>query len=376
MQAKTYPWWSPVMGEREKELICQVIDAGFPNDGPLTEKFERSLAEFLGAKHAVAVTSCTAGLYLSLMALGIGHGDEVLVPDITFIATANAVSMTGATPVLVDVDKSTFCMCPESMEKSISAKTRAVIPVHVSGRSANLDAISQLCLKHNLVLVEDAAEALGSMAGGKYLGTIGATGCFSFSPAKTITTGQGGVIVTNSDELYGRLRELKDQGRPVRGTGGNDVHVSVGFNFKFTDLQAAMGLAQLEGLAQRLTKLRRHYEVYRDCLQDNPHLRLPEFDITAGACPQWVDAYVDTHRDDLYEYLKARNADCRKFWFPLHTQQPYFLADDNFENSVAVSKHSFWLPSSLNLSEEDIRQLAGFINEWAACRSKSAASAR
>lgn len=364
------------MGEREKEFICQVIDAGFPNDGPLTEKFERLLAEFLGAKHAIAVTSCTAGLYLSLMSLGIGPGDEVLVPDITFIATANAVSMTGATPVLVDVEKSTFCMDPESMEKAITTKTRAVIPVHVSGRAANLNAISRICIKHNLFLVEDAAEALGSMVHGKYLGTIGATGCFSFSPAKTITTGQGGVVVTNSDELHGRLRELKDQGRPKRGTGGDDIHVSIGFNFKFTDLQAAMGLAQLEGLSLRLAKLRRHYEVYRDCLQNNPRLRLPEFDTVSGACPQWVDAFVDADRDELYEYLKSRNADCRKFWFPLHTQQPYLMTDDNFPNSVAVSKHSLWLPSSLNLSEEDVRHVAGFINEWAKTRGKSTASVR
>lgn len=376
MQAKNYPWWSPLMGEREKELICQVVDAGFPNDGPFTEKFERQLAEFLGVKYAVAVTSCTTALYLSLTALGIGHGDEVLVPDITFIATANAVTMTGAKPVLVDVDKATFCIDPDSLENAITPKTRAVIPVHVSGRAANLDAISRLCLKHNLFLVEDAAEALGSLLQGKYLGTIGVTGCFSFSPAKTITTGQGGVVVTDSDELHGRLRELKDQGRPVRGTGGNDNHVSVGFNFKFTDLQAAMGLAQLEGLSYRLAKLRRHYEVYQDCLKDNPHLRLPGFDTASGECPQWVDAFVLSGRDELYEYLKSRNADCRKFWFPLHTQRPYLLDDEDFKSSIDVSKHSLWLPSSLNLSEEDVRQVAGFINEWAMTSSKSTNSAR
>ena len=364
MQVKNYPWWTPVMGEREKELISQVIDSGFPNDGTLTEKFEKELADFLGVRHAIAVTSCTAGLYLSLMSAGIGPGDEVLVPDITFIATANAVSMTGARPVLVDVNKTDFCISTDAMQKALSTKTRAVIPVHVSGRAADLSEIQKFVSAHDLILIEDAAEALGSMSCSKYLGTSGLTGCFSLSPAKTITTGQGGIIVTNSAEVSQRLRELKDQGRSRRGTGGNDLHVSLGFNFKFTDLQAAMGLAQMESLEKRLAKLKRHYEIYCECLAQNSRLRLPAFDTASGNCPQWVDAYVYENRDSLYAFLKERHADCRKFWFPLHTQQPYASADNIFANANAVSKNALWLPSSLKLQENDVQDVAGFINDW------------
>ncbi|MBX9686404.1 MAG: DegT/DnrJ/EryC1/StrS family aminotransferase [Candidatus Obscuribacterales bacterium] len=377
MQEKTYPWWSPVMGAREKELLSQVIDSGFPNDGPFTEKFENELAAFLGAKYAVAVTSCTAGLYLSLMALGIGSGDEVLVPDITFIATANAVSMTGAKAVLVDVNKADFCIDFAAMRKALSSKTRAIIPVHVSGRAPDMERLLAFAQEHNLKVIEDAAEALGSKTLGKYLGTLGLSGAFSFSPAKTITTGQGGLIVTNSEEIHGRLRELKDQGRPKRGTGGNDTHVSLGFNFKFTDLQAAMGLAQLETLSERLKKLQKHYECYKAALADNGRVRLPEFDTAAGACPQWIDAYVEEDRDGLYEYLKQRNADCRKFWFPLHTQNPYLSDDADYKNSIDVSKKSLWLPSSLNLEEADIYKVAEFVNDWAKLPSaRTAAGAR
>ena len=188
----------------------------------------------------------------------------MIVPDVTFIATANAVRMTGAQPVFLDIDPKTLNMDPEKITSVITDKTKAIIPVHVSGRAADMQAILKIADQHGLTVIEDAAEAFLSMHEGRYLGTLGRAGCLSFSPNKIITTGQGGAVLTDDDELFGRLRELKDQGRPVRGTGGDDVHYSVGYNFKFTNLQAAVGLGQLENLEQRVEKLRGIYHQYRD----------------------------------------------------------------------------------------------------------------
>lgn len=219
MTDRAVPWWRPQVGPLEYGLVRDVLDSNFLNDGDVTTRFERDIARLVGARHAVGVTSGTTAISLALTALGVGPGDEVVVPDMTFIATANAVTLAGATPVLVDVDPRTLTMSPEALARAITGRTRAIVPVHVSGRSADMDAIGAIALDHGLAVVEDAAEALMSARGGRMLGTIGAAGCLSFSPNKTITTGQGGMVLTNDDAVHARLRELKDQGRPVRGTG-------------------------------------------------------------------------------------------------------------------------------------------------------------
>jgi len=232
---KIYLWWKPEITGAESPLLHEVLESNFLNEGAVTEEFEKRIADKVGARYAVATTSCTTALSLSLMALGIGHGDEVIVPDMTFIATANAVTMTGAKVVLVDVDPATLSMNANSFEKAITSRTRAVIPVHVTGRAGSFASVMKMAEQYGIPVIEDAAEALGSKFNGKFLGTWGRAGCFSFSPNKTISTGQGGMIVTDDEKLVARLRELKDQGRPMRGTGGDDLHPALGFNFKFTN---------------------------------------------------------------------------------------------------------------------------------------------
>jgi perosamine synthetase len=360
-------WWRPLLGKREKELLCSVIDTGFLNDGPLTTLFEEKIAAICGVRHAVAVTSGTVAMFLSLAALGIGVGDEVIVPDITFIATANAVKLAGATPVLVDVDPSTFCVRPQDIESAITSRSKAIIPVHISGRSAPMSGILEVAQKYKLRVIEDAAEAFGSFRDGNALGTFGDTGCFSFTANKTITTGQGGAIVTKDSKIHQSLRELKDQGRQVRGTGGDDVHASVGYNFKFTDLQAAIGLAQIEDFENRRKHLRHVFKLYQEHLRQNEKMRLPGFNIEAGECPQWVDYWVHD-RDGLHDYLLERKIHTRKFWHPIHTQEPYRKIDEGFSNSVSVSRHSLWLPSALDLTDPEIRTVCREINQWSESR--------
>jgi len=361
--ATRIPWWRPETGNEEREMVLRVLDSGYLNDGDVTTEFERQMAAVLGTRHAVAVTSGTAAIYLSLVAVGVRHGDEVVVPDVTFIATANAVTMAGGTPVFVDVDPETLTMDPDGFAQAITPRTRAVVPVHISGRAAAIDRILEIADARAIVVVEDAAEALRSRHRGRCLGTFGRAGCFSFSPNKTITTGQGGLIVTDDDALVVRLRGLKDQGRPVRGTGGNDVHPTVGFNFKLTNLQAAIGIAQLARLEARVDRLAAIYREYRRGLEGIAQVVLLPFDVDHGESPQWVDALVE-NRDRLVDHLTGFDIDCRPFWFPIHTQQPYRLADQGFPNAVRLSSRALWLPSALSLSDDDVRTVCRRIRDF------------
>lgn len=361
---KKIPWWEPrIDGPKEKELLEQVLKSNFPNDGDYTAQFEKEVAERLGSAYAVAVTSCTAAMFLALKALGIGHGDEVIVPDMTFIATANAVSMTGAKPVLADIDPATMTIDPEKFLAAITPRTRAVMPVHVSGRAAQISEILKIAADHNIHVVEDAAEAFLSKHNGKHLGTFGIMGCFSFSPPKTITMGQGGLVVTNDENIFLRLRELKDQGRPVRGTGGADIHNSIGYNFKLTNLQAALGLAQLTYVEERISRMARNYELYAKYLHGMSGFSLLGFDTALGEVPQWTDAITEK-RDELDEYLKSHGIECRRFWFPIHTQAPYKLPDSGFPNSARLSPKALWLPSAFTLTDEDIETVCNHIRTF------------
>ena len=360
---KPIPWWAPQVANEDFPLVAEVLRSNFVNDGQVTEKLEGEIASLVGARHAVAVTSGTAALYLSLKALGIGHGDEVIVPDVTFIATANAVTMAGAKVVLVDVDEQTLALSPAACARAITPRTKAIMPVHVSGRAGTITEILSLAQARGLPVVEDAAEALLSSHQGKYLGTLGQAGCFSFSPNKTITTGQGGMIVTNDDELHVRLRKLKDQGRPVRGTGGADVHESVGFNFKFTNLQAALGLGQLNYLGARTERQKRIYDLYREGLAGIRAITLMQVNTVGGECPQWTDALVE-RRDELEKFLDERQIGYRRFWFPIHTQAPYRLPDEGFPNSTRLWPRAIWFASAFQLTDDDVRYVCRTIREF------------
>ncbi|MGA2106392.1 MAG: DegT/DnrJ/EryC1/StrS family aminotransferase [Syntrophorhabdales bacterium] len=360
---KKIEWWTPQVGEEEKVLISQILEKSFPNEGEYTSLLENKVATLLGSRHAVAVTSGTAALFLSLKAIGVGQGDEVIVPDLTFIATANAVQLCGATPVLVDVDPRRLTIDPAGVEQAITPKTKAVVPVHVSGRAADMDSLGDIASAHGIYVVEDAAEGFFSKHNGRCLGTIGSAGCFSFSAAKIITTGQGGMIVTNDDVLYGQLRELKDQGRPTRGTGGDDIHYSIGYNFKFTDLQAALGLGQMTHLYERMERMRLIYETYDRELRGVDGITLFSFDIDRGEAPQWTDAKVE-RRDGLDAYLRSRDIDCRRYWLPLHRQRPYLRGDDDFPVSTSLSPKALWLPSSFTLDESDVRGVCDHIKAF------------
>lgn len=370
---KTIPWWVPELAGTELDHLKAVLDSNYLNDGDLTRQFEREFAELVGAPHAVAVTSGTAAIALGLMAAGICPGDEVLVPDMTFIATANAVRLAGARPVLVDVDRATLTMDPDAAARAITKKTKAIVPVHVTGRAGHLSEILALAEKRGLVVVEDAAEAIVSKHRGRCLGTLGLAGCFSFSPAKTFSTGQGGMVVTSSAELHTKLRQLKDQGRAVTGTGGDDLHPVLGFNFKFTNLQAAVGRAQLPLVKQRTARMKGIQRIYQAELSALDGLTVLPF--SDEEVPQWTDVLIE-ERDRVAAELRSANMMSRNFWFPVHTQAPYKQPDSHFPNSTWASPRALWLPSAYTLSDDDVRAVCEVIQQALSGSTKRAPALR
>ena len=253
---KTIPWWKPETGPEERDRVLAVLASNYLNDGDVTTEFERRMAAALGSRFGIGVTSGTTALFVSLAGVGVGHGDEVVVPDVTFIATANAVTLAGATPVFVDVDPATLTMSPAAFEAAITPRTRAVIPVHVSGRAAAIERIhrDRQRTRHRRDRRRGrgtAIEAQRPMPGHVWPDRM----LFVFAKQDDHDRPGRADRHRRSSRCAVRLREVKDQGRPVRGTGGNDVHASIGFNFKLTNLQSAVGLAQLDRLESRVKQL-------------------------------------------------------------------------------------------------------------------------
>jgi perosamine synthetase len=289
------------------------------------------------------------------MGMGIGPGDEVIVPDLTFIATANAVRLAGADVKLVDIEPRRFTIDVEKTVEAIGARTRAIVPVDVNGRSADYEALERITREKGLYLITDSAEAFGSKWKDRFLGTFGDAGCFSFSANKTITTGQGGVIATNHTALYHRLLELKDQGRRFQGNGGNDLHPVMGFNFKLTNLQAAVGLAQFEKLRERLAHAKQREDWYIERLRNRPGLVLPSLNNRVGEVTQWTDLLV-ADRELVEAAFRQAGIGFRCFWHPLHRQMPYAADDADFGTSIEISSKGLWLPSSFSLTEEQVER--------------------
>jgi perosamine synthetase len=353
-------WFGPHFTNNELDRLRGCLSSAYINDGPLARELERRVAGLIGTQYAVAVTSGTAAITLALMAAGIGPGMEVLVPDLTFIATANAARFAGADVKLVDVEPVRFGVDPDLILKAIGPRTRAIVSVDVNGRGSDYRRLEPICRERNLVLICDSAEGFGSLYGGRRLGSFGVAGCFSFSANKTVTAGQGGMIVTNDRDLHDRARELKDQGRRHGGSGGDDIHPVMGFNFKFTDLQAAVALAQLDEIETRMKAAGHRDEIYAGRLANQPGLTLPPFD-EPGEVRQWTDILVQD-RAKVVGALEADEIGCRSFWYPLHQQTPYRIADDaQFSNTIDISRRGIWLPSRYDMSDAEIERVCDVV---------------
>ena len=351
------PQIEPILGPEEREEMLRVLDSGFITEGKKTREFEAELARFVGAEYAVIVNNATLGLAIALLAVGVGPSDEVIVPDFTFIATANAVVLVGATPVFADVDPKNFVIDLDDARRRITPRTRAIVPVHLNGRAVNLTSLQSLASECGLAVVEDAAQALGSRQAGRFLGTFGDAGVFSLGTTKIITAGQGGVIVTKRKDIYEDCVRLKDHGRRTRSS---EIHESFGFNSKFTDLQAAIGLAQLCKLSERMEKKRQLYSWYQEFLRGEDEIESPPTNLDETV-PWFVDILCPD-RARIVSHLTEVGIETRPFYLPIHSQ-PCFLHRGAFANTTAISQKGLWLPSSVNLIRQSVEMICDSIRE-------------
>jgi perosamine synthetase len=360
------PVFTPWLPESSRRYVLDCVDSGWISSlGKYVPRFEEEFARFCEAKYAVATSNGTTALHLALAVLGIGAGDEVLVPDLTFIATANAVRYTGATPVLVDVDPATWGIDPEDARRRVTARTRAVIPVHLYGRPVDFDPLQALADEHGFAVVEDAAEAHGARYRGRRVGALGRLGAFSFYGNKIFTTGEGGAVVTNDRELAMRGAFLRDHAMdPQR----RYYHPEVGFNYRMTNIQAALGCSQLEHAEEILARRRAIAQAYSAGLAGIPGLVEPRpMPWEEGICWMYsvlVEPAFGRDRDAVCTGLRERGVDSRPFFVPLH-EMPPDRRDEPFPVATRLARQGINLPSGTALTTEEIATVCGALRELA-----------
>lgn len=355
--------FEPYFDKDDSEEVARIIQSGWVQEGKKTREFEKQFADFVGTRFAVATTSGTIAISLAAFASGLRTGDEVLVPDYTAIGTLNGIGLTGARPILVDVRRSDCNIDPDEIEKYITPRTRAIVPVHINGRAADMKSISEISEKYNLAVIEDAAQCLGSRINGKHLGALSKVGCFSLATSKVITTGQGGMVVTDDESIFTRLVQFKDQGTTARlsSTTIPDWYESTGFNFKFTDVQAALGISQMRKLEQRIQHIKHIFNLYQELLQGR-EVTFLETNMKSGLVPWYVDCIVNdsSNRTRIIESCKKDAIGTRISYRPLHTQ-PAYRTDGYFDDAIYLYEHGIWFPSSSFLTDEDIKRVCDVI---------------
>jgi len=362
IDSKLLTWWEPEFGEEEALAVADVVRSGFVNEGKFSEQFAADVQHFLGVKYALPNNSGTISLFMALRAVGVTAGDEVIIPGLSFMATANAVALAGATPVFSDITEESLNICPSEIEKLITSRTRAIIPVHINGRCADMAAIQKIADKHGLAVVEDAAQALGSFVGRKAMGTIGDAGCISLAPTKMITAAQGGLVLTNREDVRDAVIRLKDHGRLSRSW---NYHPEVGFNFKFNDISAALSIVQFKRLPERLEKAKRHFMQYREGLSDIPALKFVRTDMENGTIPLWVDAIIDGEREKFFHYMREQQIICRPFWPAMHIQDAYRTdRTRSLPVTERIAETGLWFPSGAGKTESDIDRVINATRKY------------
>jgi perosamine synthetase len=361
----------PALGEAEKRYLAECIDTGWiSSEGPFVQRFEREFAARMGRRHGIAVCNGTAALEVALAALGIGPGDEVILPSFTIISCAAAIVRLGATPVVADCDPATWSMDVRGLERLVTPATRAIMPVHIYGLPVDMDPVLELAARHGLKIVEDAAQMHGQTYRGRPCGSFGELSTFSFYPNKLVTTGEGGMVVTDDDGLAERCRSLRNL--CFQGGARRFVHEELGWNYRMTNVQAGIGLAQLERLDQAVARKREIGRMYGELLAGVPGLELAPAKAEYADSLYWV--YGVVLADDVpfdaaaaMDRLAAKGVGCRPFFWPMH-EQPVFLKRGLFAGAhlpVAerLARRGFYLPSGLAATDEQIHRSARALRE-------------
>lgn len=352
----------PYFGEEERAALSNYnFEDGFITEYVETERFEQELADILRVKSTTAVNNGTIALSLAALAVGVSAGDEVIVPNFTMIATPNSMRLIGAKPVFADIELATWCIDKSDVFKRLTKKTKAVVLVTANGRypTYDVDALRNELNERGIQLIEDAAQGLGSSyPDGTAIGTKGNVGTLSFSAPKIISTGQGGLVFSRSEDTMNNLKKLKDFGRMG---GGTDIHPFFGINSKFTDLQAIVGCQQIEKLELRKTRRLKQHQTYLGYLTEYNCVKMP---INDDKCTvPWFTEILTDNRNDLSAYLKEKNIGTRSVYPEINKQQVYNTGE-NFKNSHYVSTKGLWLPSHMGVTDEHIHYICEKINEF------------
>ena len=359
------PVAAPALVGREKEYVLDCLESTWiSSSGEYISRFENGFAEFCGVRHALSCTNGTVSLHLALLALGVGPGDEVIVPTLTYVATGNTVLYCGATPVFMDAEPDTWNLDSGRLQEAITPRTKAIVVVHLYGHPTDMDPVLALARKHGIAVVEDAAEAHGALYRDRRVGTIGDIATFSFYGNKIITTGEGGMVVTDDDELAARVRLLKGQGQDPERRYWFPV---VGFNYRMTNIAAAIGLAQLERIDWHLERRREVAGWYRELLKDceqltlSPELRWARSSFWMNCALLAEDARVG--RDEVMALLAKAGVETRPFFYPLHTLPPFrrFADAETYPVADSLARRGLNLPSGALLSRDDVEYVAEAI---------------
>jgi len=359
----------PIVSKKAKKYVLETLETGWISSaGKYVTQFEEKFAEYLGVKYATTVSNGTTALHLALEALDIRAGDEIIIPDLTIISCALAALYTGAKPILVDVELENGNIDPHLIEKSITKRTKAIMVVHLYGHSVDMDPILKIARKHNLFIIEDAAEAHGAEYKGKKAGSMGDIACFSFYGNKIVTTGEGGMVVTNNKKLYEKACLFKNL---AHKPGKRFFHEKVGFNYRLTNIQAAMGLAHLEEIDRFIEKKLWMKNLYNELLSDIPFLELP-IEQSYAKSVYWMYNLLLTknspiNRTNFMKKLKEKGVDTRTYFYPLHTQtvlkNKYHYNDKSYPVTNDLSARGLYLPSGLAITEHQIKIVSQKIHE-------------
>lgn len=363
---KHIPITQPSISDLEIEYVNDAITNGWGSKCyDYIHRFEKGFAEFQETKYALATSSCTGAIHIALLALGVKPGDEVIVPDITWIATVEPILYIGAKPVFVDVLPDSWCLDPLKVKAAITSKTKCIIPVHLYGNLVEMDDIMIIAREHNLVVLEDAAEGLGSLYKGKKAGSIGDAGVFSFHGTKTLSTGEGGMLVTNHQQVYQKSKILNDHGRDPK-IGKTYWMEQYGYKYKMSNLQAAMGCAQIERAEELIERKREIFYWYKDLLSVVPCILNPEPLYTKNS--YWmptavINKSVIFNREDFFIYMKQNRIDSRPFFYPL-SSLPMFESKPENEVAYDIYQRAINLPSYHALEYEDVRKVCNLLAKF------------
>ncbi len=352
----------PLFIGKEIEYVTDCISSTWVSSGKYISLFEKKFAKFCDSAYSSTTSSGTSALHLIFLALKIKNGDEVLIPDLTYVSTANAVKYTGAKPVFIDVDKEIGTIDPSRIEEKITKRTKAIIVVHIYGHPADMDGINVIAKKHNLIVIEDACQAHGALYKGKKVGSLSKVGCFSFSGAKIITTGEGGMIVSDDENLIKNVASLK---RNFTSKGNNFYHSDIGYNYRLTNIQAALGLAQLEKIQKLLGIKLKNAKLYNTFFKDEKLIQIPHEKPWAKSS-YWLYSMVLKKtglRDKLIDYLKDKGIETRPFFVPMH-KLPMYKEKVKFPVTDYLSENGISLPSGLTLSTRDIDYVSTHVKKF------------